>query len=94
MPNIDLLAKQQLEIELIQTPVFIKGDKGDGFVSDVYNIENQATIWTILHNKGYYPSITVLDTLNREVIVEIEHNNLNQVTIKFDMLFSGKVIVN
>jgi len=71
-----------------------KGDKGDSFVSTLYEVNSPATIWTIIHNKGYYPSITVLDAFDREVIVEIEHNNLNQVTIKFEMLFTGKVVVN
>jgi len=84
-------------VELNANPIAIKGDKGDkgdNFVSTFYEVNNPATTWTIIHNKGYYPSITVLDTFDREVIVEIEHNNLNQVTIKFEMLFSGKVVVN
>lgn len=71
-----------------------KGDKGDNFISDLYEVTNPAYVWTILHNKGYYPSITVLDSLNRQVLVEIVHDSVNQVTIKFELMFSGKVVVN
>ena len=83
-----------LPIELNSNPIPIKGDKGDSFTSTVYDQEIPAYTWTIIHNKGYYPSITILNEDNKEVLTEIEHNNLNQVTIRFEMLFTGKVVVN
>lgn len=83
-----------LPIEINATPIAIKGDKGDSFTSTVYNQNIPAYTWTIIHGKGYYPSITVLNEENKEVLVEVEHNSVNQVTIKFEMMFTGKVVVN
>lgn len=96
----EIITPPDLILELNTSPVAIKGDKGDkgedgnSFTSDLYEVSVPSTIWTIIHNKQYYPSVIVLDDFNREVIVEIEHNSQNQVTIRFDMVFSGKVVIN
>lgn len=50
--------------------------------------------WTITHNLGRYPSITVVDSSNKEVIGDIQYITLNQVVITFNGGFSGKAYLN
>ena len=50
--------------------------------------------WTIVHNLGKYPSVTVVDSAGTAVIGEVTYDNTNQVTIKFTSAFSGKAYLN
>ncbi len=42
--------------------------------------------WTITHNLGRYPSVTVVDTGNTVIIGGVTYNSENQLTVTF---FSG-----
>jgi len=70
------------------------------FIADVYkyaHIHNQPTAsaqWVVVHNLGKYPSVSVVDTSDVEVIGEVEHNSDSQLTIKFSAAFSGKAFIN
>lgn len=70
------------------------------FTADVYkyaHIHNQAspaTEWTITHNLGKYPSVSVVDSSNAEVIGEIEYLNDTSLKVKFSAAFSGKAFLN
>lgn len=50
--------------------------------------------WVITHNLGKYPSITIVDTANTEVIGEVTYNSINQLTVSFSAAFSGKAYLN
>jgi len=50
--------------------------------------------WTITHNLGKYPSVTVVDSSGREVMGEVTHNSTNQITIGFSAAFSGYAYMN
>ena len=106
--TIDILVEQNIVdvtvepilVELNGNPIAIKGDKGDkgddgiGIISEEYVISSPSSLWTINHNRGYYPNIVVLDIFNKIAIVEVEHLSLNQVRIYFSSDQVGKVIVN
>lgn len=70
------------------------------FTADVYkyaHVHNQpsaAAQWTVTHNLGKFPSVSVVDTANTEVIGEVEHVNDTQLVIKFSAAFSGKAFIN
>lgn len=70
------------------------------FTADVYkyaHIHNQPSAsaqWTITHNLGKYPSVSVVDSANNEVIGEVEYISDNQIVIKFSAPFSGKAFLN
>lgn len=70
------------------------------FTADVYkyaHIHNQSSAsaqWTITHNLGKYPSVSVVDTSDAEVIGEVEYLSDTQLTIKFSAPFSGKAYLN
>lgn len=70
------------------------------FISDNYNyayIHNQtvpASSWSITHNLNKYPSVTIVDTANSEIIGEVVYNNNNTLTLTFSASFSGKAFLN
>ena len=64
---------------------------------DYAYIHDQAsplTVWTINHNLNKYPSVTIIDSANQEVIGELEYINQNTLTVMFSAAFSGKAYLN
>lgn len=59
----------------------------------VESFTNQNTI-TVTHNMGKYPSVTVINSAGDEVIGDIEHISVNQLTASFSSGFSGKITCN
>lgn len=47
------------------------------------------TSWTINHNLGGKPSVTVVDSADTYVIGEVTYNSTSQVTVSFTTPFSG-----
>jgi hypothetical protein len=54
---------------------------------------NQSVI-TITHNFGKFPSVTILDENDEEIMADVDHISMNQCVITFNREFSGKVILN
>lgn len=53
-----------------------------------------SNVWTVVHNLGKYPSVTVIDTAGTDVLGEVEYININTVKIYFKNAFSGKAALN
>ena len=53
-----------------------------------------AKTWTIAHNLGKYPSISVVDSGGNVVYGEYKYIDLNNVTATFSGLFSGSAYLN
>lgn len=53
-----------------------------------------SNLWTINHNLGRYPSVTVVDTANSKVYGDVFYNDENSLTISFNGAFSGKAFLN
>ena len=65
--------------------------------SDASYIHAQAvpsTTWTITHNLGKYPAVTVIDSAGEEVEGEVAHASLNALQITFSAGFSGTASLN
>ncbi len=45
--------------------------------------------WTIAHNLGWYPNVTVKDSTDRVVVGELAHPDANTVVATFSAAFSG-----
>lgn len=69
-------------------------------LQDSYNyayIHTQAIpsdTWTVTHNLGKFPSVTVINETNEEVIGDVEYPNINNVILRFSGGFSGKAYLN
>ena len=60
----------------------------------VHNQENAQIEWNVTHNLGKFPSVSVVDSANDEVIGEVTYIDTNSLTIKFTAAFSGKAYLN
>ena len=67
----------------------------DSFVfSHIHNQTVSSSVWNITHNLNKYPSVSIVDSSNEEVIGEVEHTNTNSLIVKFSAPFSGKAFLN
>lgn len=65
--------------------------------ADVHYTHDQisaSATWTVTHNLGKCPSVTVVDSSGAVVIGDIVHDSINQLTITFSGAFSGKAYLN
>ena len=62
--------------------------------SHIHNQTVSSSTWNITHNLNKYPSVSIVDSSNEEVIGEVEHVNSNSLTVKFSAPFSGKAFLN
>lgn len=59
------------------------------------HLQNTASAeWTINHNLGKYPSVTVVDSANDEVEGNINHISVNQLIVTFSAAFAGRAFIN
>jgi hypothetical protein len=93
-----------IEIDLSNIgPRGLKGDKGDqgdpgptGATGGTYT-HTQAlasATWTINHNLGYFPNVTVVDSAEDEVVGDINYVNNNTLIISFNGGFSGNAYLS
>ena len=70
---------------------FVAGDKN--FVTNNTTFSaNTAT--TITHTLGKFPAVTVVDSAGTHVVGDVQHINVNSLTITFKTTFTGKIYVN
>jgi len=50
--------------------------------------------WTITHNLGFKPNVTVIDSAGNIVEGEISYTNLNSLTVSFQSAFSGNAYLS
>lgn len=53
-----------------------------------------ASVWTVTHNLGKYPTVAVVDSTRRVVYGQIDYIDTNALTITFSAAFSGEVYAN
>jgi len=56
--------------------------------------ENASATWTVTHNLGKFPSVSVVDTADQLMYGDTEYFNENSLTITFSAPFSGKAYLN
>lgn len=69
---------------------------GGGGTSDNFSFTQStpASVWTITHNLGRFPSVTVSDSTGRVVEGDINYVSVNQLTVTFIAAFSGSAYCN
>lgn len=71
-------------------PVGPPGPPGSvGTIAFTYNQSTPAAVWTVTHNLGFYPNVTVVDSSGATVEGDITHVNVTQLTLTFSGGFSG-----
>lgn len=89
-----------------ENPVFYLGVLADGTVvpvniatvtgdkNFVFNQETPALTWTVAHNMGKLPSVTVQDSANSMVLGSINYIDVNNLSITFSAPISGRAVLN
>ena len=68
--------------------------EGGGDKTYVYTQNIAAATWVIQHNMYKYPSVSVVDSAENQVVGDVEYTTLNSLTITFTAPFSGKAYLN
>lgn len=78
-----------------------KGDKGDTGSTGVgantpyvYMQDNASKVWNINHNLNRFPSVSIVDSENRINHGDVVYVDANNITISFQMVFTGKAYLN
>ena len=67
---------------------------GGGDLNFTFTQGTPATTWTITHNLGKFPSVSVVDTADTQVYGEVEYIDDNSLRITFSAAFGGKAYLN
>lgn len=59
-------------------------------VSYTHNQSATSARWSISHNLGFYPNVTVFDSAETAIEGEVQHNDENSLIITFSASISGK----
>lgn len=62
--------------------------------SYVYEQGVAASTWTIDHNLGFYPSVTVVDSAGNMVSGEVNYASINRVVVSFNGSFAGSAYLS
>ena len=68
-----------------------------GIINDRSYVHEQAVAsntWTITHNLGKKPSVTIVDSADTEVIGQVTYVDLNTIIVSFTTKFSGTAYLN
>ena len=60
----------------------------------IYEQATATSVWEIQHNMKKYPSVTIIDSANNEVMGAIEYIDNNNLRITFNGAFGGKAYLN
>lgn len=75
-----------------QGPAGPPGSGGD--LSYVHTQSVAAAVWTITHNLGKYPSVSVVDSALTAWIGDVTYTNANSLTVTFGAAFAGSAYLN
>ena len=53
-----------------------------------------STTWTIVHNLGYHPSVTVVDSADSAVVGDVTYVSTNELIVSFSVAFGGKAYLS
>lgn len=83
--------------ELIQGPPGPQGEPGENGLGSVTYVHTQSvasTSWTINHDLGKWPSVTVVDSTNRLVFAMVEYIDENNLVVTVAAPFAGLAYLN
>lgn len=75
-------------------PVGPPGPSGAGDLTYLHTQLTPASQWTIDHNLGKEPTVTVIDSAGSEVVGDVNYTNTNRVVITFSSAFAGRARLN
>lgn len=71
-----------------------QGPSGEGDLNFTYTQTSPSAEWTITHNLGKFPSVSVTDSGGSKWQTEVEYVDENTCVVRFSAAFSGKAYLN
>lgn len=100
-PTLEVIANPETRvIEVVspgpQGPRGYPGPQGPpgGDLSKEHRQNSAADVWTIDHELGKFPSVTVMDSAGDEVEGAVSYPSLARVVVRFSAPFSGSAYLN
>jgi len=89
--NINQVNVSEQKNEVIVSSVGVQGPPGLGATTLFYTFEQQtsSSSWTIIHNLGYYPSVTIQDYGKISIEGSVNYVDSNSLIITFSTPISG-----
>lgn len=75
----------------------IEGIEGGGTgvkTSYIHEAKSESNQWTIIHNMGRFPSVTLVDSTNTVIYGVVRYENENKIIVNFSAAISGKAFLN
>jgi len=60
----------------------------------IHDQQSASSVWVVQHDMGKYPSVTIVDSGDDEVIGDVNHESENKLRITFSSPISGKAYLN
>lgn len=70
------------------------GSGGTQVLAYVHDQGSVASVWTVNHNLGWYPNVTVIDSAGGTVEGDVAHTTTNQLRLTFSGGFTGKAYLS
>lgn len=77
-----------------QNPIVSSTVTEEGPGTFTYDQNVAASTWTIVHNLGFFPNVTTVDTLDREFLGDVAYVDLNTVTVTFASAVTGRAYLS
>ena len=90
-PNVSIAVTEQT-VSISEAVVGLPGADGDKHYT--HEQTTPSATWTITHNLGKRPSVTVVDSGGNEWQTAVEHVSANQCIARFSSAFSGRAYLN
>lgn len=78
----------------IQGPQGPQGIPGTGASTFIFSQGTPQTTWSINHNLGQFPALTVVDSGGTVVVGTYNYVDSNNITLTFTVAFGGKAFLN
>ena len=65
-----------------------------GDLSYEHDQPSASATWSVTHNLGKFPSVTIVDTATTTIVGNVNHTNVNSLTITFNASFAGYAYMN
>lgn len=90
-PNVEIAVTEQ-SVTISEAVVGLQGASGD--LHYTHTQSTPSATWTITHNLGKRPSVTIVDSGGNEWKTAVEHVSNNQTIVRFTAPFSGFAYLN
>ena len=78
----------------VQGPEGPVGPAGEGDLNFTFDQPTPSDEWTITHNLGKFPSVSVTDSSGNLWQTEVDYVDQNRCIVRFSAAFSGKAYLN